>query len=211
MNQRHFLSGSVLLLASAAACAALAQRPPAQSPSAQSAKLRELDLSAGTWVYHGRFLRGPKAPASPWTWHEDCRWSGNHVFMLCSFSNTWAGRHVDSEVVDTYDPKGGSFWHYEIFNSGSSAGKPFAVRMQIDGAVRTESWTETRKGESVHQRIVYRFASSERVRVFFEESNDGTHWRTTASGTGEKTGPSPGCTDARKVTKSAGNVRRTTP
>lgn len=193
MNHRHLLSGSSLLLVSTAVTAALAQSPPARSPSTQSAQLQKLDVSAGTWVYHGHFLGGPKAPPSPWSWHEDCRWSGNHVFMLCSFSNTWAGRHVDSEVVDTYDPKGDSFWHYEIFNSGASAGKPFAVRMQIEGSVRTESWTETRKGKSVHQRIVYRFASGERVQVFFEESSDGTHWKTTASGTGEKTGPSPGC------------------
>jgi hypothetical protein len=208
MSHRHLLSGSMLLLAATAACAAAAQ-----SPSAQSARLQELDLSAGTWVYHGHFLGGPKAPPRPWTWHEDCRWSASHVFMLCGFSNTWAGRHVDSEVVDTYDPKGDSFWHYEIFNSGSSAGKPFAVRMQIEGSVRTESWTDTRKGESVHRRIVYRFASSERVRVSFEESSDGTHWKTTAIGTGEKIGPSPGCTDAaaRKVTSSTGNVRRSTP
>jgi Protein of unknown function (DUF1579) len=185
MSNRHLLPAGILLLASCIAGAALAQSPPADG-----AKLRQLDVSAGRWVYHGHFFGGAGAPASPWTWHEECRWSGNRLFMLCTFSNTWAGRHVDSVVVDTYDPKGHSFWHYEIFNSGRSAGKPFAVRMHIDGATRTESWTGKSKGKTVHQRIVYEFASAERVTVLFQESRDGAHWKTTASGTGEKTGGS---------------------
>ena len=185
MKNRHLLAAAMLPLASWTAGAA-----PAHSPPADGATQRELDVSAGRWVYHGHFLGGADAPASPWTWHEDCRWSANRLFMLCTFSNTWAGRHVDSVVVDTYDPKGGSFWHYEIFNSGRSAGKPFAVRMQIDGATRTESWTGRVKGKTLHQRIVYQFASDERVTVLFQESEDGAHWKTTASGTGEKTGSS---------------------
>ena len=181
MNGRHFLP-CFLLLAACMSCCALAQIPPAEG-----AKLRELDVSAGRWVYHGNFLGEAAARPSPFTWHEDCHWSDNRVFMVCSFSNTWAGRHVDSVVVDTYDPKADTFWHYEIFNTGRSAGKPFAVRMRIEGATRTEAWTETRKGKSIHQRIVYRFASEEKVSVLFQQSRDGTHWKTTARGTGERT------------------------
>ncbi|HJS90656.1 MAG TPA: hypothetical protein VJ738_11895 [Steroidobacteraceae bacterium] len=185
MKYRHLVPTSLLLLAAGMAGAALAHSPPAEG-----AKFHELDVSVGRWVYHGHFLAGAGAHPSPWTWHEDCRWSANRVFMLCSFSNTWAGRHVDSEVVDTYDPKADSFWHYEIFNTGRSAGKPFAVRMRIEGATRTETWTETHNGKSVHQRIVYKFASGGKVAVSFEQSADGAHWKTTASGTGEKTAAS---------------------
>lgn len=185
MKYHHLLPASLLLLTAGIACAA-----PAHSPPAEGARFRELDVSAGRWVYHGRFLGGAGAHPSPWTWREDCRWSANRVFMLCSFSNTWAGRHVDSEVVDTYDPKEDSFWHYEIFNTGRSAGKPFAVRMRIEGATRTESWTDTHNGKSVHQRIVYEFASGDKVAVSFQQSADGAHWKTTASGTGEKIGAS---------------------
>jgi hypothetical protein len=178
MNQRHLLPGLLLSLASGLAGAA--------SPPAAGAKLHELEVSAGRWVYHGHFIGGPKSRPSAWTWHEACRWSANRVFMLCSFSNTWAGRHVDSIVVDTYDAQSETFWHYELFNSGRSAGKPFASRMRIDGPTRIESWTDEVRGKAVHQRIVYQFASADKVTVSFQQSQDGTHWRTTASGTGEK-------------------------
>lgn len=181
MRNRGFLPATLLVVASSVPAAALAQSPPAAG-----ARLHELDVSAGRWVYHGHFLRGKAAHPSTWTWHEDCHWSDNRVFMVCSFSNTWAGRHVDSVVVDTYDPRGDAFWHYEIFNDGDSAGEPFAARMQIDGDTRTESWTETRRGEPLEQRIVYEFQSGNRVTVLFQESRDGAHWKTTASGTGEK-------------------------
>lgn len=182
MNNR-LLPGFLLFLVSSLPCAA-----GAQSAAAASGPLHQLDVSAGRWVYHGHFVGGKGAHPSDWTWHEDCRWSANRVFMLCSFSNTWAGRHVDSVVVDTYDPKGGSFWHYEIFNSGDSAGKPFASKMRIDGATRSESWTDTRHGKTVSQQIVYEFASDSKVTVVFQRSTDGTHWETTATGTGEKLG-----------------------
>lgn len=181
MKGRHLLSGLLLL---AASCMAFAAVP--SDPSAAAARLHELDISAGRWVYHGHFLAHAGAHPSAWVWHEDCRWSANRVFMLCSFSNDWAGRHVDSVVVDTYDPRKDAFWHYEVFNSGRSAGKPFAVRMRIDGARRVESWTDAHEGKALRQRIVYEFSSGEKVAVRFQESSDGVHWRTTASGTGEK-------------------------
>lgn len=181
MNSRYLLPGFLLILVSCMPAAAFADSPPAAGTGIQ-----QLDVSAGRWVYQGHFLGGKSVRPSAWIWHEDCHWSENHVFMLCTFSNTWAGRHVDSVVVDTYDPKGNTFWHYEMFNSGDSAGKPFASKMRIDGNTRTEVWTETRKGKSVRQRIVYQFASADKVAVMFQQSQDGTHWKTTASGTGEK-------------------------
>lgn len=184
MSSRLLLPGFLLVLIPYIPSAAVAQ-----SPSAQDSPLHRLDVSAGHWVYHGQSLGGKGAPASAWTWNEACRWSANHIFMLCSFSNTWGGKHVDSVVVDTYSRKDGAFWHYEIF--GDSGAKPFASKMQIDGATRSESWTETRKGKSVRQRIVYKFASPTKVTVQFQRSQDGTHWQTTASGTGEKTEEQP--------------------
>ena len=183
MSARRLLPVFLLSLVSYMPAAALAQSPPAES-----SPLHQLDVSAGRWVYHGHFVGGKGAHPGAWVWHEDCRWSGNRVFMLCSFSNTWAGKHVDSVVVDTYDPHGNSFWHYEIFNSGDSAGKPFASRMRIDGATRVESWTDTRHGKSISQQIVYKFASDSKVTVLFQRSKDGTNWETTATGTGEKVG-----------------------
>lgn len=182
MSTRHLLPRFLLLVASCITSVALAAGSPTEDT-----KLHQLDVSAGHWIYHGHFLANGGARASAWTWHEDCHWSANRVFMLCSFSNTWAGRHVDSEVVDTYDGPGNTFWHYEIYPSGDSAGKPFASKMQVEGSTRTESWTQTRKGKSVQQRIVYKFASADKVTVMFQRSEDGTHWSTTAMGTGEKT------------------------
>jgi hypothetical protein len=183
MYDRHRVPGLLLLLAACTCSAALAAVPRAPGGS-----LRQLGVSAGHWVYHGHFLGRRGAQPSAWTWHEDCRWADHRVFMVCSFSNDWAGRHVDSMVVDTYDPQDHSFWHYELFNSGSAAGKPFAARMRIEGATRVESWTSARHGKPLHQRIVYRFAAGGRVTVSFQQSREGSHWQTTASGTGERTG-----------------------
>jgi hypothetical protein len=183
MSNRRLLPGFLLSLVSFISYVAVAQGVPAGS-----GPLHQLDVSAGRWVYHGHFVGSKGHPPSDWTWHEDCRWSENRVFMLCSFSNTWAGRHVDSVVIDTYDPRGSSFWHYEVFNSGDSAGKPFASKMRIDGDTRIESWTDSRHGESVQQRIVYKFASDNKVTVSFQRSKDGVHWDTTAMGTGERVG-----------------------
>lgn len=149
-------------------------------------KLDQLDVSAGRWIYHGQFLATKTSPATPWTWHEDCRWSANHVFMQCSFSNTWAGKHVNSLVADTYNARDHSFWHYELFSNSDTPDKPFASRMQINGSTRSEAWTQTKNGKSVHNRIVYDFVSDKEVKVVFQQSSDGAHWTTTAKGTGRK-------------------------
>lgn len=184
MNSRHLLPGFVLLLVSALPAGAIAAHRPAAH-----ARVHELGIAAGRWVYHGHFIGHNGTRMSAWTWHANCGWSANRAFMLCSYSNTWAGEHVDSVVVDTYNHQDHSFWHYEIFNSGHSPGKPFAARMRIDGLTHIESWTSTRKGRSIHQRIVYTFASADKVTVRFQQSAGGMHWRTTAIGIGEKVGP----------------------
>jgi hypothetical protein len=180
VNNRHLL---LLLLASCLPAAAFAQSAPAVD-----AKLHQLDVSAGRWVYHGQFLGTKGSPPSAWVWREDCRWSANRLFMLCTFSNTWGGRPVDSVVIDTYDSKRDTFWHYEVFDSGDSAGKPFAARMRIDGNTRIEYWTHTHHGKAVRQRIVYRFVSDDRVTVKFQQSTDRVPWETVATGTGRKIG-----------------------
>lgn len=160
------------------AAAAFAANPAAS-------RLKQLDISAGEWVYHGHFPATKTSPAVDWTWHENCRWSANNQFMMCSFSNDWGKQHVDSLVVDTYNTHDKSFWHYEIFNSGADT-KPFAARMQIDGNTRTETWTQTHKRKIVHERIVYKFISDKKVEVLFQQSQDGAHWNMTAEGSGEK-------------------------
>jgi len=76
----------------------------------------------------------------------------------------------------------------EIFEDGDAPDKPFASKMQIDGPTRIEDWTESHHGKAIRQRIVYKFASDKKVTVSFQQSEDGKVWKTTANGTGEKTG-----------------------
>lgn len=151
--------------------------------------LAQLAVSEGRWVYHGHTLGGGGEKPADFVWNADCRWSANRAFMMCSFSNTWGERHINSLVVDTFNHHDHAFWHYEIFEDDDDAGKPFAAKMHIDGATRSEEWTQGRHGKTVHLRIVYKFASDKTVAVAFEESSDGKTWKTTATGTGEKTGP----------------------
>lgn len=184
MNSRHRLPGLMVLLVSILPAVAAAA-----GPSAGPGRLRELGATAGRWVYHGDFRVRAGAPAAAWTWHADCGWAANGAFMVCSFANTWAGRHVNSVVVDTYDRRAHTFWHYEVFNSGRSAGRPFATKMQIHGRTWIESWRAVQGGKPVRERIVYRFASAERVRVWFQRSSEGRPWRTTASGVGTRVAP----------------------
>lgn len=173
-------------LLSLALLASLAPAAHAADATAPMAKLSQLDVSAGDWIYHGKFLATKTSHATPWTWHEHCEWSANHQFMQCSFANTWAGKRVNSLVVDTYNTHDHSFWHYELFNGSDTPDKPFAVKMQINGPLRTESWTQTENGSTRHQRIVYRFQSDEKVKVLFQRSDDGANWSTTAEGVGKK-------------------------
>jgi hypothetical protein len=151
------------------------------------AGLEKLAISEGSWVYHGQVSGDAKSPPTDFVWHADCRWSANRAFMMCSFSNIWGGKHINSLVVDTFNPHDKAFWHYEIFEDGDQPGKPFASKMQINGPTRIEEWMESRHGKAVRQRIVYKFASDRKVTVSFQQS-DGKAWKTTANGMGEKTG-----------------------
>jgi hypothetical protein len=78
---------------------------------------------------------------------EDCHWSANRTFMLCSFNNDWAGTIVNSVVVDTYNRKDKSYWHCEIFDGGDSGARPFISRMTIDGSTRIEYAESVDHGE----------------------------------------------------------------
>lgn len=180
MKYRYFMAGFLLSLAACTSSAALA---------ADGAGLKQLAISEGSWVYRGHVFGGAGSRPTDFVWHADCRWSANRAFMMCSFSNTWGKQHVNSLVVDTFNPRDKAFWHYEIFEDGDAPEKPFASKMQIDGPTRVEEWTESHHGKSVRQRIVYKFASDRKVTVSFLQSEDGNAWKTTAKGTGEKTGP----------------------
>lgn len=180
MKSHYFASGLLLSLAACIVSAALA---------AGDDELAKLAISEGSWVYHGHVSGDAGSRPTDFVWHADCRWSANRAFMMCSFSNTWGKQHLNSLVVDTFDAHDKAFWHYEIFEDGDTPDKPFASKMQIDGPKRTEEWTEHRHGKAVRQRIVYTFASDKKVDVSFQQSEDGKAWKTTANGTGEKTGP----------------------
>ena len=178
--KRHLVPGLLLFLAAGILSTALAAGTPG---------LEQLAISEGSWVYHGRVLGDGKSPPTDFVWHADCRWSANRAFMMRSFSNSWGKKHINSLVVDTYNAHDKAFWHYEIFQDGDDAGKPFAAKMQIDGPTRMEEWSESRRGKTIRQRIVYKFASDRKVSVSFRQADNGNAWKTTASGTGEKKGP----------------------
>lgn len=178
VNSRYLLL--LLLLAGGISSPALA---------AGNTGLEQLAISEGSWLYHGQVFGGAGSRPTEFVWHADCRWSANRAFMMCSFSNSWGGRHINSLVVDTFNHHDHAFWHYEIFEDGGAPGKPFASKMQIDGSTRVEEWTESSHGKAIRQRIVYKFASDKKVTVSFQQSEDGKAWKTTANGTGEKTGP----------------------
>ncbi len=177
MKHRHIVSGLLGVLAACIASTAFA-----------AGGLEQLAISEGRWVYHGQVSGDAKSPPTDFVWHADCRWSANRAFMMCSFSNTWGKQHINSLVVDTFNPHDKAFWHYEVFEDGDTPDKPFASKMQIDGSTRSEEWTDSRRGKTIHQRIVYKFLSDKKVTVTFEQSEDGKTWKATATGTGEKTG-----------------------
>jgi len=180
MESRYLVSGLLLPLATCIASAALA---------AGDAGPEQLAISEGSWVYHGQEFGDAGSRPKAFVWHADCRWSANRAFMMCSFSNTWGKQHINSLVVDTFNRHDHAFWHYEIFEDGDAPDKPFSSKMKIDGPMRTEEWTESHHGKAIRQRIVYKFASDRKVTVSFEQSENGKAWKTTADGTGEKTGP----------------------
>jgi hypothetical protein len=180
MKNRYVVSGLVLSLGTCISSAAFA---------AGDVGLEQLAISEGSWVYRGHVFGDAGSRPTDFVWHADCRWSANRAFMMCSFSNTWGRQHINSLVVDSFNERDHTFWHYEVFEDGDAPEKPFASKMQIDGPTRVEEWTESRHGKPVRERIVYKFASDKKVTVSFQQSEDGKVWKTTASGAGEKTGP----------------------
>lgn len=150
-----------------------------------SPELQKLDVSAGRWVYHGQTLHARGGRAESWTWNEDCSWSQAR-FMVCSFRNDWAGMLVHSVVVDTYNGKDRSYWHYELFDGGDSGAKPFIARMAISGNTRIEYAEEMKNGKKSMTRITYVFDTPTHVNVKIETSGGGAKWVTVDEGVGVK-------------------------
>lgn len=159
----------------------LAADNPAPSP-----ELQKLDVSAGHWIYHGETLATSFGKAGKWTWNEYCRWSESREFMLCDFINDWAGRTVKSLVVDTWNAKDKSFWHYELFPDSGT--RPFMSKMTINGNTRVENAESVQHGKKYRTRITYVFDSATHVKVKLEMSAAGAPWVTVDEGEGTKQG-----------------------
>ena len=78
---------------------------PADGAAHLSPESRKLDVSSGRWRFHGTTRDAKTGKVGDFTWNEDCRWSPNARYLECTFSNVWAGRRVESLVVDTYNAK----------------------------------------------------------------------------------------------------------
>lgn len=172
-----------ILLVSVMATPALAAERKAPSP-----EMQKLGVSVGRWVFHGETPKAGHGKAGQWTWKEDCRWSENREFLLCSFDNVWSGRSVKSLVVDTWNDRDHGFWHYELFNSGAGGAKPFAARMTIDGNTRVEYAESIDHGKPSRTRITYVFDSPGHVDVKIESARGDSKWVTVARGEGVKQG-----------------------
>lgn len=183
MKQVMLLPAVVGLLV-AATCA------QAANPPARPAELKKLDVAAGHWVFHGKSLATAYGKPGAWTWNENCRWSSDRLYLLCTFDNTWSGRQVKSLVVDTWNSRDKSYWHYEMFSAGAGGKHPFASRMTIRGNVWTEHGSERGKGGKIGERIVYTYASPTHVHVEIQISKDGAHWTTVDRGEGVRQGGS---------------------
>ena len=151
-----------------------------------SPALQKLDISVGRWVYHGKTLKTKSGKPGSWTWNADCRWSPDQVFLECTFDNNWSGKEVKSLVVDTYNSEDHTYWHYELFATGSDGAHPFVSRMKIQGNTWTEYGQDEEHGKKVRTRIVYKYASPTRVSVAIQTSTDGGHWQTVDQGEGIK-------------------------
>ncbi len=162
----------------------------AANSTARPAELNKLDPAAGHWVFHGKSLATAYGKPGAWTWNENCGWSSDRLYLLCTFDNTWSGRNVKSLVVDTWNTHDKSYWHYEMFSAGAGGKHPFASRMTIRGNVWTENGSDQGKKGKTRERIVYTYTSPTHVRVEFQVSKDGTHWTTVDRGDGVKQGRS---------------------
>lgn len=170
----------IILLAAMVSASTLAADNQALSP-----ELQKLDISAGRWVYHGEALNTPFGKGGKWTWNEDCGWSANREFMVCSFTNDWSGTLIKSLVVDTWNKKDQGYWHYELY-PGGAGDKPFISRMTVNGNTRVEYATDSEHGKQVETRITYLFDSPTHVQVKIEVSRAGAGWVTVDEGEGVK-------------------------
>ncbi|MGA7965573.1 MAG: hypothetical protein WCB49_06765 [Gammaproteobacteria bacterium] len=161
--------------------AAIAQ---AAGTQLRSPELKKLDIAAGQWIFHGKSLDTPYSKAGAWTWRENCRWSPDRIYLVCTFDNSWSGQAVKSLVVDTYNTRDKSYWHYEMFSAGASGKHPFSSRMTIKGNTWVEFGEDNAK--KIKERIVYAYASPTRVDVKIQVSKDGAHWSTLDKGEGIK-------------------------
>jgi hypothetical protein len=166
--------------------AAVAFAPTLASGQTVSPELQKLDISAGRWVFHGKTLKTTSGKPGSWTWNEDCGWSANHLYLQCTFSNVWSGKAVESLVVDTYNTRDSSYWHYELYASGEPGDHPFVSRMEIKGNTWIEYGRQAVPGKTVGERIVYQWDPPSRVRVAIETSRDGVNWEAVDQGEGEK-------------------------
>ena len=164
------------------AAPALAGGFPSRAP-----ELNALDVQAGHWIYHGT-TTPDKAGGKPgtFTWDEHCGWSADQLFLTCSFDNDWSGHKVQSLVVDTWNARDKSYWHYEMFAVGSGGAKPFASRMRINGNTWTETGEDDAHGKKSYDRISYVYTSPTAVTVKIEVSQDKQHWKTILAGSGIK-------------------------
>jgi hypothetical protein len=151
-----------------------------------SPELQKLDVSVGRWVFHGKTLKTKAGKPGSFTWNEDCRWSSNHLYLECTFSNVWSGKAVESLVVDTYNTADRSYWHYELYASGEKGDKPFVSRMDVNGNTWIEYGEQAIPGKKAGERIVYQRDPPNRVSVTIETSKDGVHWEAVNQGEGVK-------------------------
>lgn len=158
----------------------------AADTQALSPALQKLDVSVGHWQFHGETLDTPFGKAGKWIWNEACHWSGNRVFLVCSFTNDWSGKTVKSLVVDTYNNQDRAYWHYELFAVGATGKRPFVSRMTVTGNTWIEYGQDKAQGNTINERIVYRYASPTRVSVEIQVSRNGVHWITVDRGRGVK-------------------------
>lgn len=155
----------------------------AASGTGASPELQKLDVSLGKWVFHGT-TKGRDGKTGSFTWNENCRWSPNHLFLECTFSNVWSGKPVESLVVDTYNSADKSYWHYEFYASGEKGDKPFVSRMEVNSDTWIEHGRDVIPGKQSGERIVYNWGPPGRVKVAIETSKDGTHWDAIDQGEG---------------------------
>lgn len=158
----------------------------AANGSPLSPELQKLDISVGRWVYHGKSMKTKSGKPGSWTWNENCQWSPDNVFLECTFTNDWSGKIVKSLVVDTYNTKDHTYWHYELFAAGAGGDHPFVSRMAIHGNTWIEYGPDTDHGKKLSERIVYRWQSTTHVSVAIQTSTDGAHWVTLDQGEGIK-------------------------